>query len=155
MVEFAESVKLKKIPRIRNELTGQRLFKWGVSNPSGMQPALFEQKTALKYRLVNQTEWIFEIARYDSYGNAKSPDTPMNTNWGATLWNTDWDSTFTGNNNLGIGRTAAYDAKLETFFPSQNRRSAIDGVHPGVADFLGNVQAVARCLDDIKLGSPK
>lgn len=157
MTEFAESVKLSKVPRTRTELTGQRVFTWAKDLPGSMQPSTFQQKTALRYRLAHHPEWEFEIARYDNYGNPKSENVPVETNWGATLYNTSWDSILTANSTLGIGETAGWDPRLETFFPSRNGTADMEGqggTDPGVTEFLKIVGVVSKFIDSIKKELP-
>lgn len=149
MTTFADSIKLKKIPKAGTELTGRKIFEWEEDLPGNLKPSVFEQKTALRYRLVHSSQWVFEIARYDSYGDPENPDTPMTTHWGATMWNTEWDITLSANAGLGIGESADWDAKLETFFPSDSHSKNQD-VNPGVMEFLQKVQMVTDFLDDIK-----
>ena len=153
MTEFAESVKFSKIPKTRTELTGQRVFTWKKDFPGIMQPSTFQQKTALRYRLAQQPDWEFEIARYDNYGNPKSENVPVETNWGATLYNTNWDSVLTANSSLGIGEAAEWTPKLETFFPSRtgtDNLNGVEGTDPGVTEFLNVVEIVSTFIDSIK-----
>ena len=156
MTEFAESVKLAKIPRTKTELTGQKVFTWKKDFPGSMQPSAFQQKTALRYRLAHNPEWEFEIARYDNYGNPKSENVPVETNWGATLYNVDWDAILTRNSTLGIGETAEWSPKLETFFPSRPGTAdrGAEGTDPGVTDFLQIVDTVAKFIDSLKQELP-
>ena len=154
MTRFAESVKLSKIPKTRTELTGQRVFTWEKDLPSVMQPTAFQQKTALRYRLAKQSEWEFEIARYDAYGGQKNENLPIETNWGASLWSTNWDSILTANSTLGIGEAAKWSPNLETFFPSRPGTVDMEGVDPGVTEFFQNVEVVTKFLDSIKKELP-
>ncbi|CAD6569863.1 MAG: hypothetical protein ASARMPREDX12_003112 [Alectoria sarmentosa] len=154
MTGFAESVKLSKIPRTRIELTGQRVFTWEKDLPGVLQPSAFQQKTALRYRLAQQPEWEFEIARYDNYGDPKNENVPVETNWGATLYDSNWDSTLTANSTLGIGEAARWEPRLETFFPSRPGAADMEGVDPGVTEFLKNVEVVTRFIDSIKRELP-
>lgn len=154
MTEFAESVRLSKIPRTRIELTGQRVFTWEKNLPGTMQPSGFQQKTALRYRLVHQPEWEFEIARYDNYGDPKNENVPVETNWGATLYNTTWDHILTANSTLGIGEGAKWDPKLDTFFPSRPGTADTGEADPRVTEFFKNVEVVTRFIDSIKKELP-
>lgn len=157
MTEFADSVKLSKIPGTRTELTGQRVFTWEKSLPGVMQPSAFQQKTAMRYRLVRQPEWEFEVARYDNYGDPKNENVPVETNWGATLSNTNWDSILTVNSTLGIGEAARWNPKLETFFSSRSGTTdteGMDGADPGVREFLKDVELVTKFIDSIKKEVP-
>ena len=157
MKEFAEGVKLAKIPRTKTELTGEKVFTWNKDFLGGMQPSAFQQKTALRYRLTRHPEWEFELARYDNYGNPKSETIPVETNWGATLHNTSWDSTLMANSTLGIGETGGWEPKLETFFPPGPDTADMEGVEgrdPGVTEFLRTVETVSRFIDSIKKELP-
>ena len=156
MTAFAESVKLSKIPKTRTELTGQRVFTWDKGLPGAMQPSTFQQKTALRYRLAHQPEWEFEIARYDHYGNPKNDHVSVETNWGATLYNTNWDSVLTANSTLDIGEAAEWHPTLETFFPSSPSAAdiGVEGADLGVTEFLKNVEVVTIFINSIKKGEP-
>ena len=154
MKKFAQSVNFSKIPGTRIELTGQRAFTWEKGLSIDMQPSSFQQKTAFVYRLANQPEWEFEIARYDTYGNLKNENVSMETNWGATLYNTSWDSTLTANSTLGIGEAAPWKPTLETFFPSTSDATDMEEVDPGVAEFLRIVKTVTNFIDSIKQELP-
>lgn len=159
MSKFAESVKLSKIPGTKTELTGHRVFTWEKGVLGFMQPSAFQQKTALRYRLAHDSEWEFEIARYDSYGDPKKENVPVETNWGATLYNTHWDSVLTANSTLGIGEAAPWDPMLDTFFPSRSTPGiadlqGVDGLHPGVTEFFKNVEVVTKFIDSIKKELP-
>ena len=154
MTEFAEGVRLAKIPGTRTELTGQKVFKWEQYRPGMMQPSAFQQKTALRYRLACQSSWEFEIARYDSYGNPKSESVPVETHWGATLYNTDWDSILTDNSTLGIGEAATWNPTLGTFFPSDIDIEAVGDTDPGVIELFKIVEGVSKFIDSIKKEEP-
>ncbi len=157
MTEFAESVKLSKIPRTRTELTGQRVFTWNKDLPGIIQPSAFLQKTALRYRLAQHQNWEFEIARYDSYGNPKSENVPVETHWGATLYDTNSDSVLTANSTLGIGEAAEWSPKLDTFFPSMPSTAdmaGVEGTDPGVMELLKVVETVSKFIDSIKKELP-
>ena len=157
MMEFAEGVRLSKIPRTRTELTGQKVFTWRKDLPGIMQPTAFQQKTALRYRLAYQSDWEFEIARYDSYGNPKSESAPVETNWGATLYNTNWDSVLTDNSTLGIGEAAGWNPELGTFFPAgpgTTEMEGVEGTDPGVMELFKVVEGVSKFIDSIKKEEP-
>ena len=154
MKEFAQSVKLSTIPGTRIELSGRRAFTWEKGLSIDMQPTSFEQKTAFVYRLANQPEWEFEIARYDTYGNSQNENVSTETNWGATLYNTSWDSTLTANSTLGIGEAAGWSPTLETFFPSMLDATEMEEVDPGVVEFVQNVKLVTNFIDSIKQELP-
>lgn len=157
MKEFAEGVRLAKIPRTKTEITGQKVFTWNKDFPGGMQPSGFEQKTALRYRLTSHPEWEFELARYDHYGNPKSETIPVETNWGATLHNTNWDSILMANSTLGIGEAGGWEAKLETLFPpgpDTADMEGVEGMDPGVTEFLRTVETVSKFIDSIKKELP-
>ena len=153
MTAFADSVKLKNVPKSNPDMIGQKVFKWEKDLPGTMHPATFEQKTAFRYRLTHNTDWVFEIARHDTYGDGRNQNTPINTRWDANLWNTNWDSILTSNAGLGIGQAAAWDPKLNTFFPNGHAR-ADQGLTPGVQDFLNTVRIVTNFLDGLKKELP-
>lgn len=154
MIGFSESIRIKKIPGFRSEVTGQKVFSWEQELPGAMQPTSFQQKTAFKYRLVQHTEWELEIARYDVYGDPSNESVPVATNWGATFHNTNWDFTFTANSTLEIGESSEWPTKLQTFFPSTNGIRTGKGKDPGLTEFLNTVQLVTAFLDSIKKKLP-
>ena len=91
-----------------------------------MRPRSFEQKTSYKYRLVHNNAYVFEIARYDVYGDPKDENIPVHTSWTASLYNREWDSTLAGNSELDIGSVA-----LEVIMYSEcSFSSRIPGMRP-------------------------
>ena len=148
MEEFANSVTLKKISPGLLKPTGHKMFRW-KDFPGAMRPRSFEQKTSYKYRLVHNNDYVFEIARYDVYGDAKDENMPVHTSWAATLYNREWDSTLAGNSELGIGQSADWNPRLATFFPG-HVSSADKGLDPGVVEFLSTVEMVTAFVDDLK-----
>ena len=165
MVAFAESVKLKKVPGARIDLTGEQVFQWD-KNPGGMMVTLFQQKTSLRYRLVSNMEYMIEISRYDMYDcpptNNQFPSNLsrqpgvkehqfQKTEWAAILWNNEWDSTLIPNSSLRIGESSDWDERLGTFFPSQSGAPTADGaVNEGIKEFLQTVNGINKFLNDIK-----
>ena len=153
MEEFANSVTLKKIPPGPLKPTGHKMFRWKKDFPGVMRPRSFEQKTSYRYRLVHNNDYIFEIARYDVYGDPEDENTPVHTSWAATLHNREWDSTLAGNPELSIGQSADWNPSLATFFPGHSP-SADRGPDPGVVDFLSTVEMVTAFADDLKKEAP-
>lgn len=143
MVQFQESVMLKKGLMTEVMVTGAKMFEW-QHNSNGILPTVFEQKTALRYRLAQAQQYTFEMARYDCYGDACNPDRPVTTNWCASLWNRSWDDTLTDNAGLKIGKAASWRPNISTFFPDPEGGSA------GVQKFQDVVQQITACLDAIK-----
>lgn len=154
MVQFVESIKLNKEPNTTIELTGDKVFRWD-KNPGCMLVRAFQQKTALRFRLVKNMEYILEISRYDMYQSQGDETKITQTNWGATLWNTEWDATLMANGSLGIGEAADWDPELRTFFPSQSTVSAPQEVDQGVMEFLKLVGDVNEFLNDIMKEKPQ
>ena len=153
MKDFAESVKLNKVSRTRVDLTGEKVFDWD-RNPGSMMVINFQQKTSVRYRLIRNPGYIIEISRYDIYESPTS-STPKKTNWGANLWNQDWDSEFVVNAQMGIGEAADWDPRLTTFFPTPIRSKATDGgINEGLKEFLQIAREVNDLLYDIKKELP-
>jgi len=152
MKAFADSVKLRKLPKNKVASTGEKIFQWEKDLPGSMRPVAFQQKTSFKYRLVHNLDWTFEIARYDIYGDLKDENVPTKTCWAATMWNTEWDSTLAANAGLGIGEAANWDPDLSTFFPASEKAAVTQGIDPGVLGFLRSVQIITSFLDGIKEG---
>ncbi len=148
MVQFMESIKLNKKPNTLIELSGDKVFRWD-KNPGCMSVSTFQQKTALRFRLVKNMEYILEISRYDTYEGQEDEIKIKRTNWGATLWNTEWDAELMANGSLGIGEAANWDPRLRTFFPAQSTVSAPQEVDQGVMEFLKIVGDVNEFLNDI------
>ena len=164
MAEFAESVKLKKTPGARIDLTGEKVFQWDKT-PGGMMVTSFEQKTSLRYRLLSNMDYMIEISRYDTYdisttiGQSLNPSNqpqikgnlPHKTDWAATLWNNEWDTTFIPNSSLGVGEAASWDERLGTFFPCRSGGPSAKGaVDEGIKEFLQVVGDINNFLKDLK-----
>ena len=153
MEEFANSVMLKKSPPGPLKPTGHKMFQWRKEVYGAMVPKSFEQKTSYKYRLKDDTDYIFEIARYDVYGNPRDENTPVHTSWAATLYNREWDATLAGSSELGIGQSAKWDPRLATFFPAHG--SSVDkGPDPGLVKFLSTVDMVTAFTDSLRKEAP-
>ena len=149
MASFADRVKMLPAAELGVGLNGERVFTWEREAPGFLRPSSFEQKTAVRYNLVKMPGWVLELARYDSYNlSPKQSQAPIDTSWGANLYNTDWEFLFGENQNLGIGEMAHWDTKLRSFFPSSTPYTG--GVDPGVKEFLKNVQDVMSCLDALR-----
>lgn len=148
MSDFASSVRVKKGSLRGIELTGCNMFEWQPQMPGNIQPTNFEQKTALHFRLIGAPDYLFEIARYDSYDNVRNPTYPTTTNWGASLWNTEWDSTLSQNAGIGIGEAANWEPRLSTFLPGGDD-ATVNDVNPGIKTFLQHVHDITQCLEEI------
>ena len=159
MMNFADSVRLRRVSRKGAEIDGRKLFEWETALSGCLKPSAFEQKIASRYRLRLMPEFIFELARYDSYNLSTNSQTPSTTHWGASMWNTEWDIKLSKNANLGLGESAEWDPRLEMFFPnpepaSLNKQNFYhEKVGPGLSWFLQNVQLVAESLDNV-VGAP-
>ncbi len=153
MVEFMESIKLKRGPNTTIELSGDKVFDWD-RNPGCILVTAFQQKTSLRFRLVRNMDYILEISRYDTYGRQGEEKKTTQTNWGATLWNTEWDAELMANGSLGIGQSADWDPRLQTFFPAQSGVSDPQVVDQGILEFLKIVGDVNEFLNGIMGGLP-
>lgn len=149
MTAFADGVKFeapKSKPKGKKaEISGTKVFNWKPF----LAVSSFEQKTSLRYRLVDNNDWMFEFARYDRY-DGLAPDRPKSTSWGASFWNSEWDRLLGQNAALKIGRAATWDPKLETFFPRSSRTSGDTAEALGLRQFLGNTKAIVEMLDGIQ-----
>ena len=145
MADFASSVTFKPPPTgIRPELTGHKVFKFA----SNLQYESFEQKTAVRYRHIHHGNWIFELARYDTFtGNIATAS--GKTQWGASYWNAEWDNTLGANLPLGIGQAAKWDPWLTTFFPD-NPHTSNTGRDTGFKDFMQDTKYITGMLDEMK-----
>ena len=148
MADFASSVAYKTPPSgVRPELTGCKVFMHAYN----LQYQSFEQKTALRFQHKDNSAWLFEFARYDTFSPNVSTASAK-TQWGASLWHAEWDNILGENDILSIGQAAKWSPKFDTFFPTtmRNERLGIDGFQ----DFLHKVQDVTSMLDEMK-GLPK
>ena len=150
MVEFAESVKLKRMPKRRVDLTGEKVFEWDKT-PGSMMVTEFHQKTSLRFRLVRNMDYLIEISRYDSCDHPITNDQRQTTNWAATLWNAEWDSELMANTALEIGQSATWEPTLGTFFPNPSGAATPEGgISEGVKEFLEIASEVNDFLNEIK-----
>lgn len=146
MAELADSVRLCKPSDVKIELTGHKVFRWD-KGPGSQMITSYVQKTSLSFRLVKHLNYIIQLSRYDAYG---PEDKVIQTNWAASLWNSDWESELMANGNLGIGESAQWDPSLGTFFPAESGTSTPQGTNKGVLDFLKVVEEVSGFLNDLK-----
>ena len=147
MREFASTVHPKHHDISRLCLSSEPLMIYGTQSPGSIKPSTFEQKISFRYRLVGAPQWIFEIAKYDTFGNQSRG--PIKSTWRAKMWNDDWDTEVASNSNLEIGQYARWFPGIRTFFPNiDNKR--IDGVEAGIVEFEQRVQRVNQLLQDIQ-----
>ena len=144
MADFASSVGYKPPPgEVRPELAGYKVFKHAFN----MQYESFEQKTALRFRHKEHGTWVLELARYDTF----SPNVitaSSKTQWGASFWNTEWDSVLGANDNLGIGQAAKWEPKLDMFFPAGSLGKELG--KDGFQSFLDDVKSIVGIFDEMK-----
>lgn len=145
MADFAASVTYRPPPQgIRPELTGHNVFKFS----SNLRYESFEQKTAVQYCHKKHVNWIFELARYDTFtGNITTAS--EKTQWGASYLNAEWDNILGANLALGIGQSAQWNPWLETFFP-KNDRTTNTGKNTGFQDFMQDLSYITGRLDEMK-----
>lgn len=145
MADFKSSVAYKPPPAgTRPELTGHKVFQ----HASNLKVEHFEQKTALRYRHVRHSNWIFELARYDTF-TGNNATTSGKTQWGGSFWHTEWDNILGANNLLHIGEAASWDPRLSKFFP-ENVGTHNKGKDTGFQDFLQDVEYITGMLDGMK-----
>ena len=147
MREFAGTIQPNHRDITRSCLAGRPLMSYGSQSPGSIIPSEYEQKIAFRYRLVSAPQWVFEIAKYDTFGTQNRG--LVNSRWGATMWNGDWDSLVASNSGLEIGERASWSPRLRAFFPNGENKK-IDGVEAGIAEFTELVQRVNHFLQDIQ-----
>ncbi|KAL8831744.1 MAG: hypothetical protein Q9191_000672 [Dirinaria sp. TL-2023a] len=145
MADFKSSVTYKPPSAgVQPELTGYKVFQ----HASNLKVEHFEQKTALRYRHVRHSNWIFELARYDSF-TGNNVTASEKTQWGGSFWHTEWDNILGANNLLDIGEAANWDPRLSKFFP-ENAGTPNKGKDTGFQDFLQDVEYITEMLDGMK-----
>lgn len=167
MIDFADSVRIRVSQTgagAGTELNGRKVFSWGGADTASirfLKPTVFEQKTALRYRLADDQAFVFELARYDSYDLSTDAQCPCTTHWGASMWNSDWEVILSANAGLGLGEYADWDARLPAFFPKpypstkngkekEKEKEKISDIEPGLDAFLDHIRVVTECLDRIR-----
>lgn len=126
------------------DFTGRRVFTWNY----GVRIISFEQKTALRYRLADRANLVFELARYDSYISQKSSTSPTATRYRASVWSTDWDRHLLTNKFLEIGEQASWEPTIENFFGANVPGAAEETSSLKV--FLGDMKRISKLLGDKK-----
>lgn len=146
MCAFAESVKWKSLSAElhKADFTGRRIFTWNY----GVRIVSFEQKTALRYRLADRPDWVFELARYDSYISLKSSTSPTATRYRASVWSNEWDRLLCTNQSLEIGEQASWEPTIEKFFGANVPGAAEET--SGLKVFLGDMKRISKLLEDTK-----
>ena len=144
MEAFAASVKLIPPPEgVKHEIwkMSSKAITWTRSLPVSS----CVQKTALRYRIIDNHDWLFEFARYDELETSGVP-----TSWGATFWNAEWDRKLGKNSRLEIGNAAEWDPQLDNFFPRNRNTEGDSREAAGFRQFLGTTKAIAELLDGTK-----
>ena len=147
MKEFADTIRPKHRDMSGLYHRGQPLLTYGKSSPGGLKPSGFEQRISFRYRILGAPQWVVEIARYDVFES--QAEVPVQSSWGTTMWNSDWDTQVTSNSSLEIGESASWVPGLRTFFPNDDNEK-IQGVEAGVVGFLQTVRRVSDFLHDLK-----
>ncbi|KAL8953065.1 MAG: hypothetical protein Q9222_001058 [Ikaeria aurantiellina] len=145
MEDFANGVKFNKPPTGEDPMIfGQRIF----DMPSNLAVLGREQKTTLRYSLVGEPKFIFELSRYDEYDG---PDVwrPSSTQWAASLYDREWDSRLFENAKLGIGQSSSWSPNLDPLFGHPGAHPGRSG-ETGFKDFLFHTRKVASFLDTFK-----
>lgn len=146
MCAFAESVRWKSLSAEfhKADFTGRRVFTWNHS----VRIVSFEQKTVLRYRLADRADWIFELARCDSYNSLKSSANPTVTRYRASVWRQEWDRLLSSNHSLEIGEEASWEPTIDTFFGANLSGATED--KSGLKVFLGDMKRISELLDNTK-----
>lgn len=127
-----------------------------VTFPADPPVSRVVEKSAIRYR-IRDTNYIFEIARYDEYKRQKFSfqmgamtgggisEVPFTT-WGASVFEGNWDNLLGGHANLPSGQSAKYAPNLATFFPCIAASPALDDQDKGFWEFVDLVKRVADLL---------
>ncbi|KAF9889228.1 hypothetical protein FE257_007541 [Aspergillus nanangensis] len=116
------------------------------------------EKTAFHYQLKG-TNYILEIARYDTYGHGNlsgfqqafgagtggHPCQSPSTSWGASIFDPNWDNLFGEHAHLPVGQSAKYNPDPNTFFPPKDTMNA-KGRGGGLWEFIDLVKQAAELL---------
>lgn len=145
MADFASSVEYKAPPsEVQPGFTGCKVFKHAYN----MQYESFEQKTAFRFRHKEHGAWILEVARYDTF-SPNVTTASSKTQWGASFWNTEWDTILSANDNLGIGQAAKWEPNFDRFFPVSKDGKELG--KDGFQSFLDDVKDITRILDEMMI----
>ncbi|KAK2752740.1 hypothetical protein FQN55_005871 [Onygenales sp. PD_40] len=147
---FAHSIQFQNGPSdgLRG-IVGQR-----VTFSDSVRVDKLTEKTALRYR-VTGTEYVFELARYDTYYRAKPGNmgvTRVNqmtekpiTTWGASIFSLEWDNQLGKNGDIRAGNTADWNASLNSFFPCDDDSGPTED-NAGFNKFIYIVNQIAHVL---------
>lgn len=140
MDEFISTVEFNPPPPgAKPDADPHRCFTWKAG---GLRVSSFEQKTSLRYRIRDESRWMFEFSRYDLYRGHFVTAKPT-TQWGATFWNSEWDRVFKENSKAAIGNEANWEPQVKTFFPARQGTEDADGLRA----FLQRTKTIAEVLD--------
>jgi hypothetical protein len=126
MRQFEDSVKLSK--DVVEEISGDPVRKFGYAT-GATEPKYIKETMSYKFRLAQDTNYILEIFRHDTFGPKSSVPpgaqfgfTPPaqqepQLGWGVSLYHQEWDNKFGENKIMGPGEIVSWKPTLTEFFP--------------------------------------
>lgn len=143
---FGDTIQLVST-KLDPHTTGMKFrYKGGDTYNPAILPPIFSQKTIWRFNLRANPEFVFEVARYESFGSLSRQfqlaTTSPRVAWGASLCHRSWSEILASNAALGVGEKAQWGPDIETFFPPNPR-----GGEEGFSDYIRNVSALVEFLN--------
>jgi hypothetical protein len=66
--------------------------------------------------------------------------------WGASFYNSQWDTILKGQVDVGVGNVGNWLPDLDTFFPRDRRSTTDSTTDIGFEEFMGKVEAMMKLL---------
>ncbi|KAI9775476.1 MAG: hypothetical protein M1839_001093 [Geoglossum umbratile] len=107
----------------------------------------FVQQSKFQYLLVD-SDYIWEITKYEysTQGLGGVLCTSSDAIWGASFYNSQWDTTLKGQVDLGVGKAGEWLPDLYTFFPRGRVSPMVSMTNNGFEEFVEKIEAMTKLL---------
>jgi hypothetical protein len=111
----------------------------------------FIQQSRFQYLLVD-SDYVFEVVKYEysTRGHGEPATSGLCTSndviWGASFYNSQWDTILKGQIDLGVGRVGNWLPDLYTFFPKDRLSPISSTTSNGFEEFVEKVEVMTKLV---------